>query len=174
MVVCHLLLQADGEGPYPHLLRRLLRHTKIRHPQLIRAIRFELPIHPVQWTRRTAVRHRGLDRFATHGAAQPETAHQSFHRTACHRDTLALQLSPDLISAVDTQIGVPDPLDVRDQLRITPGASRLQSWISSASRMTPITGRGDLQHSTDRLDPETIAILVNKLPQDLKRRSSSA
>ena len=32
MVVCHLLLQADGEGPYPHLLRRLLRHTDARHP----------------------------------------------------------------------------------------------------------------------------------------------
>ena len=29
MVVCYLLLQADSEGPYPHLLRRLLRHTDV-------------------------------------------------------------------------------------------------------------------------------------------------
>ena len=35
MVVCHLLLQADGEGPYPHLLRRLLRHTDVTDPGLI-------------------------------------------------------------------------------------------------------------------------------------------
>lgn len=42
MVVCHLLLQADGEGPYPHLLRRLLRHTDIRHPDLLRPRRDDL------------------------------------------------------------------------------------------------------------------------------------
>ena len=29
------LLQADCEGPYPHLLRRLLRHTNIACPHLI-------------------------------------------------------------------------------------------------------------------------------------------
>ena len=33
MVVCYLLLQADSEGPYPHLLRRLLRHTEARDPE---------------------------------------------------------------------------------------------------------------------------------------------
>lgn len=33
MVVCNPLLQADCEGPYPHLLRRLLRHTDADHPQ---------------------------------------------------------------------------------------------------------------------------------------------
>lgn len=37
MVVCNLLLQADCEGPYPHLLHRLLRHTDIRSPDVIRA-----------------------------------------------------------------------------------------------------------------------------------------
>ena len=35
MVVCHPFLQTDGEGPYPHLLRRFLRHTDIRAPDLI-------------------------------------------------------------------------------------------------------------------------------------------
>jgi hypothetical protein len=29
MVVCNLLLQAECEGPHPHLLRRLLQHTDI-------------------------------------------------------------------------------------------------------------------------------------------------
>lgn len=36
MVVCYPLLQADSEGPYPHLLRRLLRHTEI-NKSLVRA-----------------------------------------------------------------------------------------------------------------------------------------
>ncbi len=174
MVVCHPLLQADGEGSYPHLLRRLLRHTKVRHPQLIRPICLEVPIHPVQCARYLAVRHRRLNRFATPGAAQAKSAHQAFHRTARYRDPFALQLPPDLVSAVDAQIGVPDPFDVRDQFRITPSTSRLQSRISPAGRMAPITGRGNLQYRADRLDPETAPMQVDKLPQDLKLRSSSA
>jgi hypothetical protein len=35
MVVCNPLLQADCEGPYPHLLRRLLRHTDVCAPDFI-------------------------------------------------------------------------------------------------------------------------------------------
>jgi hypothetical protein len=50
MVVCNLLLQADCEGPYPHLLRCFLRHTEIAGPQLV-WLRLELPIAPVQWAR---------------------------------------------------------------------------------------------------------------------------
>ncbi len=42
MVVCYLLLQADSEGPYPHLLRRLLRHTKVSNPGIGQII----PIEP--------------------------------------------------------------------------------------------------------------------------------
>ena len=38
MVVCNPLLQADCEGPYPHLLRRLLRHTDIGSPDLVRPV----------------------------------------------------------------------------------------------------------------------------------------
>src|SRR6476469_4621015 len=40
--------------------------------------------------------------------------------------------------------------------------------------MTSIARRGNLQHLADRLDPVGIPMLVDKLPQDLKRRSSSA
>ena len=42
MVVCYLLLQADSEGPYPHLLRRLLRHTGVSNPGIGQII----PIEP--------------------------------------------------------------------------------------------------------------------------------
>lgn len=47
MVVCHLLLQADGEGPYPHLSRRLLRHTDVGHPGLIGLRHGELALQVV-------------------------------------------------------------------------------------------------------------------------------
>jgi len=40
--------------------------------------------------------------------------------------------------------------------------------------MLPVTGRGDPQDAADRLDPETVTMLINKGPQDLVRRSSSA
>ena len=36
------------------------------------------------------------------------------------------------------------------------------------------TQTGDLQHGADRLDPKGIAMLVDEIPQDLSRRSSSA
>jgi len=40
--------------------------------------------------------------------------------------------------------------------------------------MTPISRRGNLQPLADRLDPVGIAMLVDEIPQDLSRRSSSA
>ncbi|MBU2828491.1 hypothetical protein [Acidithiobacillus ferriphilus] len=49
MVVCHLLLQADGEGPYPHLLRRLLRHTNIRNPKALELFRIAVSESSIRW-----------------------------------------------------------------------------------------------------------------------------
>jgi hypothetical protein len=40
--------------------------------------------------------------------------------------------------------------------------------------MPPISRRGNLQDLADRLDPMGIAMLVDEIPQDLSRRSSSA
>ena len=40
--------------------------------------------------------------------------------------------------------------------------------------MSVIGGRGDLQHTTDRLDPVSPAIIVNEADHGLNRRSSSA
>ena len=48
MVVCNPLLQADCEGPYPHLLRRLLRHTYVRCPDRIRGIHLKVAIQMVR------------------------------------------------------------------------------------------------------------------------------
>ena len=118
MVVCHPLLQADGEGPYPHLLRRLLRHTEVRDPQLVGTIGLELPIDPIQWARRLAVADRGAHDLSPHDTPQSLTTHKSFDRAAGHRDTLPVQLPPDLIGAINLQVGLPDTLDLRDQCLI--------------------------------------------------------
>ena len=118
MVVCHPLLQADGEGPYPHLLRRLLRHTEVRDPQLVGTIGLELPIDPIQWARRLVVADRGAHDLSPHDTPQSLTTHKSFDRAAGHRDTLPVQLPPDLIGAINLQVGLPDTLDLRDQCLI--------------------------------------------------------
>ena len=63
---------------------------------------------------------------------------------------------------------------MRNQLSITLGTGAAQDRIGSHRNASPITGRSDLQGCADRLDPEPIAMLVDKSLQDLNRRSSSA
>jgi hypothetical protein len=53
MVVCNLLLQADCEGPYPHLLRRLRRHFDIGDPYPTRLCHIELLLQPVGYDDRS-------------------------------------------------------------------------------------------------------------------------
>ena len=46
--------------------------------------------------------------------------------------------------------------------------------LACQRRVMSIARRGDLQYLADRLDPEGVAVLINKGSQDLMRRSSSA
>ena len=46
--------------------------------------------------------------------------------------------------------------------------------LACQRRVMSIARRGNLQNLADRLDPEGVAVLINKRPQDLMRRSSSA
>jgi hypothetical protein len=50
------------------------------------------------------------------------------------------------------------------QFIISQCADTAQRRISLLGRMTPISGRGDLQHFADRLDTIDIAVLVDKRP----------
>ena len=54
-------------------------------------------------------------------AAQAQAIHEALDGAAGHPDTFAVQLLPDLVGAVDLQVGLPDALDVRDQGVITLG-----------------------------------------------------
>lgn len=69
---------------------------------------------------------------------------------------------------------MPDPLDVGNQEFIAPGTGAAQGGITLPGSMAPVGGRGDPQQRADRLDPETLTVLVDKRPHFFLRRSSSA
>jgi hypothetical protein len=69
---------------------------------------------------------------------------------------------------------VPDPLNNRAALVITLGAGRARRRILLLRLMEEIRRRGDRQDRTDRLDPETISMIIDEADHHLARRSSSA
>ena len=147
---------------------------EVRHPQLVRPISLELAVDPVQRTRRCFVKDRGADDFASANALQTHAFHESLDRAAGHFGALSVHLVPDLISAVDLHVGLPDSLDLRGQHLITLGSGSAQFGFALAGGMAPVARRGDLQHFANRLDPVSVTVLVDKCPQDFSRRSSSA
>lgn len=71
-------------------------------------------------------------------------------------------------------VGVPRPLDFQDQRLITLGTATAQCRVALLRRVTVVTGRGDLQDTTNRLDLEMVTLLIDRGPQDLVRRPNSA
>lgn len=138
MVVCSPLLQADCEGPYPHLLRRLLRHTEIRNPQLVWAIGFELAIDPIQWARYCRIGNRGAYNPATPHALQALLFHEPLDRAARHRVPFALQLSPDFIRTIDLHIGLPNAFDFWIQPVITLDTCAAQCGVLLLRNVAPV------------------------------------
>jgi len=63
-----------------------------------------------------------------------------------------------------------NPTDLRQQLPI---AERPLGWLALAVLVRPIRRPGDLQHTADRLDPETVTMLINEPHQFLGSRGSS-
>ncbi len=55
---------------------------------------------------------------------------------------------------------------------VRPGAAFVR--LAQQRCVPSIARRGDLQYLADRLDPEGVAMLVDEIPQDFSRRSSSA
>ncbi len=75
---------------------------------------------------------------------------------------------------IDLHVGLPDAFNLRSQHLATLCTSAAQSRIAPLRGVTPVAGRGDLQDFVNRLDPIRLAVLVDELSHDLKRRSSSA
>lgn len=168
-----LLLQADCEEPYPHLLRRLLRHTKVGHPQLIRSVSPNLAIHSIQRTGCGSIANRRTQHFASYDGTQAVPMHQPLHVTASKDDLFPTQLVPYLFSTVDLEIGMPHTMNVGPQSVITLRAFAAELRVVALRSVTRIVQWSDLQHSEKRLGSGDSAMLVNESHQDLKRRSSS-
>src|SRR5512135_1933324 len=147
---------------------------EVRHPQLIGALRPELPVDPIQRARQRIVSHGRLDDLAAPHAFQTQPLHQPLDRATGYLNVLALQLPPDLLGTIHLEVGMPYALNMGLQRLITLGAHAAQCGIALLRNMTPIPGRGDLQYLADRLDPVGVAMPVDERPQDLSLRSSSA
>lgn len=93
---------------------------------------------------------------------------------SCHDRAFPVQLLPGLVGTVDLRVGLPDALDVGRQFRIALGTLAQSPGAMLLRCIPPVPGPGDLQHFTDRLNPMRVAVLVDELPQDLCRQSSSA
>ena len=87
---------------------------------------------PILRTGHLGVRNRGTHSLATTSALEPQLPHQTLHGTPRHPYAFAMHLLPDLVSAIDLQILLPDALDLGNQLCIPLGTCRLQRRIPLA------------------------------------------
>jgi len=118
---------------------------EVRNPQLVWPIRLEVAIDPVQRARHRAVTERGAHPLAAPHPAQAEAARQAFDGAAHDLNPFPPQLRPDLVSAIDLKVGLPDALNVRDQKRIAANSGAALRWISLSCGMAPVGGWGDSQ-----------------------------
>ncbi len=93
-----------------------------RDPELDGAIRFELPMYPIQRTGRRRVRHRDADDFATPDTLQSQAAHQPLDGAVRPHNALAVHRTPDLFSTADVHVGLPDAFNMQGQDVIALGA----------------------------------------------------
>ena len=76
--------------------------------------------------------------------------------------------------AIDLHVGLPDALDLGHQRLVASSASAALFRAATKGCVPSVSRRGNLQNLADRLNPVGVAVLVDEVPQDLSRRSSSA
>ena len=99
---------------------------------------------------------------------QPQVAHQPPDTVPADVDAFALELGPHLVDAVDVEVLLMHPDDLRFELGIPDSALRQRT-----SDRCVIGGGGELQDPADRLDPELLAV-CRDVADYLAGRSSSA
>lgn len=146
---------------------------EICYPQTIGSVCMKLPIHQIQQTQRFLIWHRCSDHLATAYPLHAVLCHQALHGAAGNLMALPTQLTPDLASAIHSEIHRPDLLNHRHQLSITLSPSALEIRIANSCSMAPVGRWGNLQNPADRLDPIVRPVPVNKRVY-FSLRSSSA
>ena len=115
------------------------RHVgKVRHPQLIRTIRLELPIDPIERARRCRIRCCGAHPFAPPNPFQALAAHEPFDRAAGHPNAFPVQLEPYLVPPIDLHVGLPNSFDLSHQHIIAPSSIAAQRGVSLLRCAAPI------------------------------------
>jgi len=129
-------------------------------PELVGSGRGEVAVDVVGGPLRLAV---GASRANPLGApGRPSEAlcsHQTLDLAARGTDSLATQLPPGLLSAVDREVLFVDPADLGQELAVAEGAS---VGVALALLARVVGGGGELQVSADRLDPESVAVGVDE------------
>jgi hypothetical protein len=152
MVVCHLLLQADGEGPYPHLLRRLLRHTDVTNPKLIHRTRRSHRDRGLWGTDIAVV----VSDIAAPGRTQIALSHQPYIRLWFTTVPPALTQRPFCGTHTAASVGRPSQLVNNRTSAADLGAAvdRLVVKARSchADHPAPLTGRKPVSARNDRRD----------------------
>jgi hypothetical protein len=72
----------------------------------------ELTVDLIEWTGRSLIAHRRLDRLVPDHALLADVTHQPFHRAAGNIAALTLHLLPYLAYTIDLEVGVKYMLDI--------------------------------------------------------------
>src|SRR5665648_992138 len=125
------------------------------------------------WTGGPGVRPDPRDRRARAlGPGDPPQAsrpHEAVDGAARDLVALSVHLGVDLADPVDPVVGRVDVLDHRRGRRVRDRPRRGRAGLGRV-----VGARGDLLFGADRLDPETVLVLVDVLDDHFSRRSSSA
>src|SRR5437879_10679414 len=98
------------------------------------------------------------------------------HRALASVDLKAIptHLPPDLPHAVDLEVLIENPQDLRLQNIVPLFACRSAPWFTTLANTLVIGRRGDLKQTADRLDPVFLTVRVDERRHFRKGRSSSA
>ena len=141
---------------------------QVGDPKQVRGAGAEAAIDEIPRTFGLVSRYGRELRFPAHDATQTEVPHRSGDGAARNLDAFAVELRPDLVDAVDTEVVAVHPRNLGLQLRVTDRPGRRRPGLGGV-----VGARGELQHATDRLDPVLAAVLVDVGDHLLVRPSSS-
>jgi hypothetical protein len=97
---------------------------EVREPKHVRRRRMEDPVHMIERAWRSLVGHRGAQGLAADNTVQTRAAHQARHGAASELASFSLHLPPDLAHAIDLEVLVENPFDLRQQGGIAPRSDR--------------------------------------------------
>jgi len=147
-------VENDGEVTPPFLRADV---GEVSQPQLIRAVRGEVAMDKIGRRHWRGARDCRATCLAFSHPFDAMLAHQSFHGAASHANSLTLELLPGLPLPVDLERLSVNAADLTENNCITNGPCRRR-----LSSPRPVRTGRHLKLPTNRLDPETSAMLIDE------------